>query len=86
LNPIEITNNVIKDSACGVWVATSYDITGLALENDDLDILVNRIHHIVPELISGNGLSGSNFARADITSQQLTPITQIRSRIKAATH
>jgi hypothetical protein len=43
------------DSEASVWVATSEDVPGLALESGSLDALMERVRFAVPELLSLNG-------------------------------
>ncbi len=38
------------DEEGGVWIATSKDIPGLILEDENKDILMKRVHEAVPEL------------------------------------
>ena len=42
------------DDDAQVWVATSPDIEGLALEAGSYDLLVNRVQFAVPELLELN--------------------------------
>lgn len=48
--------NLLWDKDTSVWVATSMDeeISGLILESDSLDALIERIKIVVPELIELN--------------------------------
>ena len=39
------------DEAC-VLIATSVDIEGLILENESLDLLMERVHHAIPDLLT----------------------------------
>ena len=43
------------DQDAGVWVATSKDVPGLALESDSFDALLERVRLAVPELLELNG-------------------------------
>ena len=42
------------DEEARVWVATSPDVTGLALESESLDVLMQRVKDAVPELLKLN--------------------------------
>ncbi len=42
------------DEEASVWVATSPDVTGLVLESESLDSLMNRVKDAVPELLELN--------------------------------
>lgn len=48
--------NLLWDKDTSVWIATSTDedISGLILESDSLDALIERIKIVVPELIELN--------------------------------
>ena len=39
------------DSEAAVWMATSDDLPGLALEAGSVDALIERVKYIVPELL-----------------------------------
>ena len=52
----EYTVNFQWDSEANVWVATSGDITGLILESESLDQLMQRVMQAAPELIALNHL------------------------------
>ena len=43
------------DTESSVWIATSEDIPGLALESGSLDALMERVRIAVPDLLSLNG-------------------------------
>lgn len=49
------------DTDAAVWIATSEDVPGLALESGSLDALMERVRNAVPELLALNG-----NAQADI--------------------
>lgn len=42
------------DEEASVWVATSDDVTGLAIEASTIDALVERLKIVIPELIELN--------------------------------
>lgn len=42
------------DGEAAVWIATSDDVPGLALESGSFDALVERVRHAVPELLELN--------------------------------
>lgn len=42
------------DNEAAVWVATSDDVPGLALESGSFDALVERVKYAVPELMDLN--------------------------------
>jgi len=44
------------DDEAKVWVATSEDIPGLATEADTMEVLRQKLHVMIPELIEANGL------------------------------
>ena len=51
--------NFLWDTEAAVWVATSEDIPGLALESGSYDALIERVRFAVPELLELNGLQKS---------------------------
>ena len=48
------TINLLWDSEASVWIATSEDIKGLALESGSLDVLIERVRLAVPDLLKLN--------------------------------
>ncbi len=42
------------DDEAGVWVATSQDMDGLAIEADTIDTLIERLKIVIPELMEAN--------------------------------
>ena len=42
------------DDEAEVWIATSPEVTGLVLESESLDKLIQRVHDAVPELLELN--------------------------------
>ena len=46
---------MLWDAEADVWVATSEDVPGLALESGSFDALLERIKYAIPELIELNG-------------------------------
>lgn len=52
-----ISVRVRFDAEAGVWVATSEDIDGLAVEGANLDALYHNVRAAVPVLVELNGLS-----------------------------
>ena len=48
------------DEEASVWVATSPDVTGLVLESESLDTLMNRVKDAVPELLELNSQKPAN--------------------------
>ena len=43
------------DEDVNVWVATSDDVPGLATEGDTLEILIQKLKVLIPELLFANG-------------------------------
>ena len=52
----EYTINLQWDPEAAVWMATSGDMPGLALESGSFDVLVERVRYAAPELLELNGL------------------------------
>ena len=46
------------DEDVNVWVATSDDVPGLATEGDTLEILIQKLKVLIPELLFANGATG----------------------------
>lgn len=51
------------DADASVWIATSEDVPGLALESGSLDALMERVRNAVPELLSLNGNAQTDIPR-----------------------
>lgn len=51
---MEYTANLQWDPEAAVWIATSDDIIGLALESGSVDALIERVRYAVPELLELN--------------------------------
>ncbi len=47
--------NLTWDAEASVWMATSEDISGLALEGGSFDALLERVRYAAPELLEMNG-------------------------------
>ena len=47
---------IFYDNEAGVWIATSENVTGLILESESLDKLIERVLDAVPELVELNNL------------------------------
>lgn len=47
--------NLSWDAEAAVWIATSEDIPGLALEGGSFDALLERVRYAAPELLELNG-------------------------------
>jgi predicted RNase H-like HicB family nuclease len=48
--------NAFWDQEAQVWVATSEDVPGLATEADTMELLVEKLKLMIPELLKANGL------------------------------
>lgn len=48
---------IIRDDEAGVWVVTSDDVPGLAIEAPSLDGLFQRLSVVVPELLEANAVT-----------------------------
>ena len=56
-----ITIDLFFDAEAGVWVATSRDIQGLAVEGEDLDAIRANVRSAVLDLVEMNGLPRRSF-------------------------
>jgi predicted RNase H-like HicB family nuclease len=52
MQPLKI--NAMWDDEASVWVATSQDVDGLAIEASTIDALIQRLKIVIPELIELN--------------------------------
>ena len=52
---VSVTVNAVWDDDAAVWVATSDDVPGLAIESPTMDALVERLKTAIPELLDANG-------------------------------
>lgn len=60
------------DKEADVWIATSDDVKGLALESGSLDALIQKVKTAVPELLELN----SNIKNQKITIHFLLDVKQ----------
>lgn len=44
------------DAEAGVWVASSDEVSGLCTEAETMELLIEKLKVIVPELLQANGL------------------------------
>jgi predicted RNase H-like HicB family nuclease len=44
------------DEDASVWVATSDDVPGLATEEKDMELLIEKLRVMIPELLEANGI------------------------------
>lgn len=61
---------LLWDNEAAVWVATSDDLPGLALESGSCDALIERVKYIVPELMDMNGIK-ADFCDINFVSDRL---------------
>jgi len=54
------TIDAFWDSEANVWVATSEDILGLATESSTIELLTEKLHTLIPELIQLNHILPSD--------------------------
>lgn len=47
------------DAEAGVWVASTSDIDGLAVEGETLELLSEKVYHAIADLIELNGFEAS---------------------------
>ena len=47
---------MLWDNEAAVWVATSDDLQGIALESWSCDTLIEKVKHIIPELLDMNDI------------------------------
>lgn len=57
---MDYTIKMVWDDEAYVWIATSDEIPGLALESGSLDALIERVRYAAPELVEMNHFSKIN--------------------------
>ena len=55
MNPISIAVKALWDDEAKVWVATSNDIQGLAVEAETIELLQSAVNSAICDLIECNG-------------------------------
>ncbi len=71
------------DEEAAVWVASSEDVPGLAIEADSCDTLVKRLQVVIPELLEANGIIDPN-GPDEIPFKLLNELTAVAYREKRA--
>ncbi len=51
------------DSEAGVWVAESDDVPGLITEAETMELLIVKLHGLIPELLVENGVLTAGVRR-----------------------
>lgn len=49
------------DDEANVWVASSYDVPGLATEAENMNVLVEKLKIMMPELLDANAGISKHF-------------------------
>ncbi len=63
--------NAVWDDEVRVWVATSDEVPGLATEADNMDVLVEKLKKMIPELLDANGVAYGEDVPFEILGQRL---------------
>ena len=63
---IEYTVQVEWDDEAQVWVASSENIPGLATGADTIDLLMEKLRIVVPELLEENGMLPATQEAVDV--------------------
>lgn len=58
------------DNDAKVWIATSEDIPGLALESGSFDALIERVKYTLPEILELDDIK-TDYCDLDFISQRL---------------
>lgn len=58
------------DDEAAVWIATSSDVPGLALESGSFDALIERLRIAVPELMKLNASASSELNLSYLTERE----------------
>ncbi len=72
------------DSEAGVWIATSDDLRGLVLEDENLDRLLERLPGAIADLIEENSFEAAKDAPKSF--QFLSQVIDISSRNHVGLH
>lgn len=59
----EFTVKAFWDSEAGVWVAESDDVPGLITEAETMELLIEKLHGLIPELLVENGVLTAGVRR-----------------------
>ena len=70
---MEYTAKLEWDPEAAVWVATSDDILGLALESGSVDALIEKVRFAVPELLALNHQPAASAIRFLIERYERIP-------------
>jgi len=62
--------NAVWDDEARVWAATSDDVPGLATEADDMEVLVEKLKKMIPELLDANGVAHGEDVPFEILGQR----------------
>ena len=54
----EIVVKALWDDEAKVWVAESDDVPGLITEAETMELLINKLKILIPELLVANGIIG----------------------------
>ena len=76
---VSVTVNAVWDDEAAVWVATSDDVAGLAIESPTIDILVARLKSVIPELLAANGYTDGD----ELSFRLISELTATTARAAA---
>lgn len=66
--PLEI--RATWDSEAKVWVAESDDVPGLVTEADSIEALIEKLKHLIPELLEANGIPSTGEVPFHLLSER----------------
>ena len=67
------------DEEARVWVATSDDVPGLATEGDTLEVLIEKLKIIIPELLHANGANSEHEVPFEVLTRRFEIASQIET-------
>jgi len=67
------------DGEAGVWVATSDDVAGLAMEADTLEGLSAKLQVVVPELLDANGYPDGPEVPYELLARKFSVLNRVAS-------
>ena len=67
------------DEEARVWVATSDDVPGLATEGDTLEVLIEKLKIIIPELLHANGANPEHEVPFEVLTRRFEIASQIET-------
>jgi predicted RNase H-like HicB family nuclease len=65
------------DEEARVWVASSEDVPGLVSEAETVEVLIERVMAVIPELLAANGMVWDEATPVHIMADRLEKLTAV---------